>query len=465
MLTLILGLVILIILAIFILNIRLGLLMFYLTGVSFQYLYKVDIGPLTALDVVGMGIPVLFLSGLVIGDMKTKDLFSTLARNKIVVYFSYLIAIMLFTGVLFPEVLYPSHIGPEPLPRIADWFKLFNMVVVLFVVSSVFTSEKQIDLLVNCMLVSLIVPGAYFTWENLTGHATWTSEGAYAQAAAGFHHPGVIAEALMFQYPLSLFKYFRAQNPRHRLFWMSVSIIILVLIYLTYRRGIWLGLFAQGICYLYVYYGRIKHKVLYASLIAGLLVVFPFTPLFSTLMDRFADFGTFFSNIPDVFSSHRYDNLFTGRWKGYRADIFYFTRHQPVINFLLGNGIGGTYYAAKLMGASGGGHNNYLILLIDFGMICFLLYGGFVLMLFRNLLQSLHSANSFLSQYSRMLLAILGSYLVLGCVTHSLYDNASNWLVWALVGAYIGLINRRRQEMLLRQEENGPGRRQRKAVM
>lgn len=434
-----LAVILLAIIAFFLFRVRTGVLVLFAVGISIQYLERIIVGSFTALDLAGIGIPCLLVCGLLISR---KNIIREFNKDKIIKNYCGLLILLLLSGVILTGLLYPSHSSLNFVERLGTWCKLLNGFVILLVVSSLFTDEKRINTMLNCMLLSLVIPGAIFIWQIASGNTVVSNRVGYHFADAFFNRPGVFAYYLLFCFPIALFKYSQSRRRKEMYFWILIILSFLVLLYLTYRRGVWLGLFAQLFAYFFLLQ-KAKHKLIYGCLFSVIAISLLFTQVSSTFEDRFSDISTYYDNISEAFETDRYNDLFSGRWGFFRANLLYLVK-QPITNLIVGNGIGATHYASEEMGTSGGGHNIYLILLIDFGIISLLAYIFFHLTLFSKLLCSLTSTSPFVRGYSRSLISLIVSYLVMGMVTHVLYGNATNWLLWGLIGALIGLLTNKK---------------------
>lgn len=437
------------IVSLFLLNIRVAVLAVFGVGISINYLYKIDLGPVNAFEIAGVGIPFLLVSGLVFSG---KNIGYELNKDNVIRFFGYLLLYFLFSGVIFTGILYPSHTFFPWIERFTAWFKFLTGFIILLMVSSLFTEEEQINRLLSCILVSVIVPGAVFAWQIVTGNTYFSQRVGYSFADAYFHHPGLFAYYMLVCFPISLFKYIQAQNLRERVLWAVVMLLFLTMIFFTYRRGVWLGLLVQLATYFFILQ-NIKYKMLYGYLFIFIVILLSFTQVPSTFEDRFSDFSTFYEHIPVAFETNRYDDLFSGRWGFFKANAEYLVK-QPVLNLILGNGIGAMSYASDEMGESGGGHNIYLILLVEFGLVSFLLYLLFMRAVFSKLMRALKTLSPFGSQYTKIVIAMFAGYLVVGMVTHVFYEVNANWVFWGMIGALLGLLGRRTKDDLAM--ENNP---------
>ena len=291
------------------------------------------------------------------------------------------------------------------------------------------------------MLFCLVVPGVFGFWEILNGTTKIHGTAGYPMPWAFFHHPGVVAYGFVCLLPVALFKHSEAVGFISKTFWTVSATLMVIFLYFTYRRTVWVGLIVQLFMWFFLFQKN-KHRFIYSFLGALLCIgIFIFgTQSNISFVNRLGDIATFFNNIPDVFTSDRFNFLFTGRWGFFRGYLIYIA-NQPVINMILGNGVGSTAFASwSALQTEGGGHNCYAILFIEFGLLSFILYFTVVFFLYLKSFKLLRSKDSFNRQYAKLFMTLLTSYLVMGLGTHIFYELTSGiWVFWGLGGALLGL--------------------------
>lgn len=429
--------VLLLMVGVFLFKIEMAILLFFAAGLSIQYFEKIRLGPFSALDFVGMAIPLLLFLGLLI-NKKTNTPHEFSKDITVPIYFCLCILIFL-TGILFASAFYPKRSPFALSEQIGFAGKFFNGFIVLWVVSAFFKDKSKLNKLLSCMLFCLLVPGAIGFWEIITGSARPHGAGIYPMPWAFFHHPGVIAFGFVVLFPVALFKHSEASDSKSKAFWASVVILMLIFLYFTYRRVVWIGLMAQLLTWLILLH-KTKYRLIYAYLGALFFILLEGAQSTFSLEDRLGDIVTFFGHLPEAFTSNRYDFLFTGRWGFFRGNLIYLA-NQPIMNLIFGNGVGSTAYASwSAARVAGGGHNCYFILLIEFGLICFIMYMLLVLILLWKSFRMLHSSDTFIRQYSKLFISLLVSYMVMGLGTHIFYELTSGiWIFWGLAGGVVAL--------------------------
>jgi len=419
-----------------------GIMLFFAAGVSIQYLEHVNVGSYTALDFVGILLPLALVAGLVLGR---KGILSQLLKDKVhVLFFCFLICTFL-TGVVFSWLLYPDNSALGFMGRVQKWAKFFNGFIIFVAASSIIKSVGKAATLLNCVLLSVAVPAFIFIFQIFSGqtHGAWG--GQYQVAMAGFHHPNVISYAMAFVLPIALFRYENASDSKSGLFWVGIVSILLILISLTFRRTVWVGVFVQVIVW-YCLSKKGKSKLAFAYLGILFVLMIAITHVDSidktlgVVKQRFTDVEVLAgSDLSNVLETSQYDKLMSGRVGRFRANINYFLE-QSIITFVFGNGIGATNYIGRLAGAGGGEHNIYLILLVDFGLIGFILYITLFVLLFLQAWAIMQSKVRFLANYGKLFIILLFSYAVFGMGTHVFYFLTTGiWMFYALAGCLAGL--------------------------
>lgn len=424
---------------------EIAIYVFFAAGLSIQYFELITFGNVSTLDIVGIGIPFLLFISLFFD--KKKNTIREFTKDITIPLYFCLCTIVFLDGILLSNAFYPERTPYDFYEQFGFVGKYFNGFFVLWIVSAFCDDKTKVNRMLSCMLFCLVIPGAIGCWEILTGTTRIHGTVGYPMPWAFFHHPGVIAYGFITLLPVALFKRSLASGFKSKTFWTSVAILMIVFIYFTYRRTVWLGLIIQLFMW-FLLFQKTKYKFINSYLTTLLLIaVFIFGTLLTfSFQDRLGDIATFFNNIPAVFTSDQYNYLFTGRWEFFRGYLIYIT-NQPVINMILGNGVGSTAYAAwSAAQSAGGAHNCYAILLIEFGLISLILYMVVAFFLYWKSLRLLRSNDSFNRQYAKFFMTLLTSYLVMGLGTHIFYELTSGvWIFWGIVAGL--LVLSRQQKM------------------
>jgi hypothetical protein len=430
-------------------KINFGLKIFLVSSLCLQYLEKFNFGFVSALDVIGVAVPFLLLCGFVI---KGNDPLISFKKDKVgVIFFLFILSTLLF-GAIFSYFIVPSHSDIGLMGRIQRWGKLLNGFIVYFVLTGLTTDFERANRFLYCIVLAIIIPSMVMVYQLCIGETVSRWQGAYQIARAGFHHGNVLAYALVFSFPISVYNYMKSKMRSDRMVWLSAAVIIVVLIFLTYRRTVWVGLVVQFF-FLYLLAEKHRTRMLFGYATFVSVLAFSALDVVPVLAERFSDIVVFFSNFPEVFTSDRYDYLFSGRWSFFRANLLYIFK-QGIYSLAFGNGVGSTHYASALGGASGGDHNSYLILLIDFGLISLSLFIALIYGLFRRARLLSKSGNVESTRYGKLFLVILGSYLAMSAATHLLYFLTSGiWIFFSIAGMMSGIFLNM-QEHTVKSEHN-----------
>jgi hypothetical protein len=436
------GFFILPLLFIFLFKVDIGLMIFLAVAVCLQYLERFSFGFASALDLVGASIPMLLLFGLII---KGEDPIAAIKKDKVAAIFLLFILCTLLFGAIFSYFIVPYHSNVGLMGRIQRWGKFLNGFIIYFVAVVLTTSIKRANAFLNCILLSIIIPSMVMIYQLCIGqtHSRW--QGAYEISRAGFHHGNVISYALVFCFPIAVYNMIKTKSSRDKLLWLFVAVTVIVLIFFTYRRTVWVGLMVQFVgFYIFAEKGRTRILLGY-GVFAGVVALF-MVEIYPVFLERFSEVLVFFSSIPNVFTSDKFDYLFSGRWGLFRV-YFSFISKEGLYSLIFGNGVGSTHYAAYLGGKSIGGHNSYLILLLDYGLISLSLFTALLLMLFRRarLFARLSDVDS--SRYGKFFLIVLASYIVMSLATHLIYFLTSGiWIFFSIAGMLSGIYLNMAQE-------------------
>jgi hypothetical protein len=283
-----------------------------------------------------------------------------------------------------------------------------------------------------------LIPGCLAFYQILSGRTIGFWGGKYLVPDSFFHHPGVIAYAAAIVLPIIFYKIRVAEKLRPRIIWAAATGACLILIYLTFRRTVWLGVLVQIVTWL-LFSQKGFGKFGYLALLVFPVAILMPLGYFNVFGERFGDIIVFWQNFPEVFESRSFDHLFSGRWGFFRANLAYFFE-QNSINMLIGNGIGSMAYVSHSRGVAGGGHNTYLILLIEFGLINTLLYLTLILLVLFKASALRKSDDKTVREFANIAITIIAGYMTMGLGKHLFYElTAGIWMFWMVSGCVVGL--------------------------
>jgi len=406
----------------FVLNIEKGIIVFFLASQSIQYLEKAHLGDYSALEIYGGCVPIIF--SIALSTIKREKLLDIFRDRIIQIYFIFIIVSFLFNVFLAESSLIPQS------ERIGLWLKFVNGFVILVVVSSVFKNTKQFNLLMYAMLLSMTIPCSMALWQIISENTVYLWHGRYHVADAFLSHPGVFAYGLGLLFPVTLFMTSLPGSKRRQLFWIAVTCFQIILIYLTYRRNVWIGITIQLLVW-----GALNKmwRLATISSLVFLLLLVCFNIDLYVFEERFNDLYVFIANLgdSDLLYSNHYDRLMSGRVGIVKANITAFIE-SDWLHRLIGHGFGQADINpfSPILGLKGS-HNIYLSLVVDCGIIGLFLYLALLGLILKRAWGLLSSSNLYIKNFSKSYIALIASYLVMGMATHLFHKLTTGvWLFW-----------------------------------
>ena len=416
-----LGFTIVVVSLFFFMKTKVALLIFLVFSISIQYLERVHIGILSGLDLVGIVLPILFLSSIILRQYNLDRLD--------IIFLAFLI-------LTIPAALTNTE-TLSLLERFGCWAKFLNGLVVMMAIKQNVKSFEDIKKLINAILIAAIPMCLIATYQLMhlqKIHFMMSSK--QNNIDAFFHHRGLLAFALVTIFPLLLFRSSQSISKK-KFLWYICILLFTILLYFTYLRVAWIGLAVEVL----VWNILRKNGRLLIGLAIALILILLLTPIGNNIKGALEDIPLFFSHLRQgILTNPTYDDLFTGRWGIFMVNINAFFS-QGAVQMFIGNGIGSTiFFYSQATGISIGHHNNYLILLLDMGLIGFILYISMIIMLFRIGWRLVKVGESWIRIYSISYLSFLISYILMGLGNHLFYHLTTGiWIFWILAGVTIAL--------------------------
>ncbi len=409
-----------------VLKLDLALQALFLLIVPLNWLSLMHIGPLSALDLAAIGIPLILL---VKTFFSGKNILYEFNKDPTIQLFYIMIFLLLLSGLL------PIRNVPINYEKaIQDWAKFATGFLIFFIFSTNITSIEKADRLISIIPFSLFLPIIIFFWQLLTGiDCVKIHHGMHIVPNAYFNNPHIIAYAIAVIIPAVYYNILTSRNNIKKTFWITTFCLMLLVAFFSYARTAWLGILSELIMIILV---SSRKKV---TIPIFVLLVLIFSPLiYKIFASNLEDIYTFVTHIKDAFYTNRYDYLFSGRWLIFRRSLIgIYSGH--ILNILFGYGIGGTGFLTAGL-SYGSGHNTYITLLCDFGLVNTILYIVLISLLFFKAYKLSRVSELYISSIGKMGLILIAGYLVTGFGTHFIYFLISGiWIYWSLCGIVLGL--------------------------
>ncbi len=408
---------------------------FCIVSLLIQWLYVVKFKELSGIDIMAIIFPLSLLIKLFFTRRDSIKLRKSFTDGFVILYY-FLLLSLLICG--FIPLALGNHTKAS-LDAVTAWAKFSSGFIMFFVFSSYITDKQKVEKVFFSLPFTLLLPGIYFFWQVITGDLTLMAKRLIP--TAGFQNPHIITYAIVMILPTVMFKISLARDSIVRIRWFIIFIIMLIITYYSYARTGWLAVTTELTIIILLH----KNKKIKFFIIAMLLVCLPsfyFLGLLNTALDKLADVYYFLLHIDKVWNSNSQEilGLFTGRWGIWRADIKEFL-HSNLLEILLGRGIGSAAFIAQKSGIYvAEAHNAYIILLIDFGLINFLLFLFLIFLMIIRAIRMIRSSDNFYMNIGKIWIVLIFGYSVLGMGTHIFYKLVTGvWLFWAICGICNGV--------------------------
>jgi hypothetical protein len=331
----------------------------------------------------------------------------------------------------------PLFLTQNIVSGFTSWLRLLQTILILnMVVLIILKDEGKLykdKVLIICwmMLISLIIPYILFLRNFIQG--THIVMGGYIRYSDFGSYANLFSYYLFTAFPVSLFLYSISQKRSGKIFWFFIMLIMLLTIYKTYTRNVWIG---TAIIILAWNLLRKNLKVVFP-----ILILFVIKVLFdSNIHDRFSEISEIFSsdslsNLDPKLLSHR-----VSIWVG---NLDYFFYKSTFLEKLFGNGFDVNdkilrFVGPNRIGASIEEHNNFLTLLMNTGICGLFLYYFFIFMLFRESFKLLRrTKDMYLKNLAQVFISILFAYVIMGLFTHMIWKIHYQYYFASLAGLIV----------------------------
>jgi hypothetical protein len=295
-------------------------------------------------------------------------------------------------------------------------FLVLNLTV-LIIVKAGEAYKRKINMLCWGVILSIVLPYVLFTYNYING-ITVVYKGVVRYFTYGTYE-NEFSYYMLAIFPYCLFLYSIADRSSKKIAWLISLLIMLYTIYINNTRNVWIGVSVILLVWAVV---KKQYKVLFILLLLGALIV-AFTPNVAHRMNDvvdvldvilYSDKG-FFEWDPTLM------NRRIGLWQN---NLRYFLDESSYVEKLVGNGV--ENLKKNIVRVISGGarrgddeHNNYLILLMNTGLIGTTLYFVFFFKLFHESFKLLKETNDkYFKSIASIYIPVLCSYIVCGMGTH-----------------------------------------------
>lgn len=371
------------------------------------FLYKYGFGGLSISQIVGGLFSVLVMIYFVVNRFKV----FALGINKIFGVF------MLFS--FFPVFLNNDFVyGFGYWLRWLQGFLVFNLTIIILINAGAEEYKKKFNIICWSVILSMVLPYVLFLYNYIEG-ITIVFKGTVRYFTYGSRE-NEFSYYLLAIFPYCLFLYSVADRGFKRIGWLTFLPIMMWTIYVNNTRTVWIGV--SVILLLWAFFKK-QYKIVFSVclLATGLVLFNPKVahrlediPVVINLLN--SDKG-FFEWAPELM------NRRIGLWQ---SNLHYFIDKSSYIEKLVGNGNENLRKGVVRViqgGAIRGDdeHNNYLILLMNTGIIGVCSYLIYLFKLFQESFKLLkNTRDNYLKNLAALYIPVICSYIVVGFGTHLL---------------------------------------------
>lgn len=331
--------------------------------------------------------------------------------------------------------IFSVFLSKDPFSGFTYWLKLlqgflfFNMAILLILKAGDDLYRTRIKTICWCIIFALVIPYIFFLKNLIQGvHIVMGGYERYSTIGA---YTNLFSYYLLSVFPFCLFLYSITSEKSKKTVWMIFIVLIILTIYKTYTRNVWLG-----IAVLLFIWNLIRKRIkLTFALIVFVILAIAFNP---TVQDRLKDAymalhsNSFFSMDPKLMS-HR-----IGIWQ---SKIGYFLNESTFLQKILGNGFDvKTEKTIEYITFSIPEHNNYLTLLIATGIFGLILYYSYILNLLIKGFKLLRRAKANYPKYAaEIFIPVVFAYIVISFFTHIVWNMNFQYYFSTLAGIVVGI--------------------------
>jgi len=367
---------------------------------------------------IGIFIIILFMSYFIISGY---NIFR-LGINKIYLTF------MLFA-------IFPIFFSQNLVSGLRDWLKLllpffiFNMTILIVRQADGKLYKERLIIICWVTIAALFIPFVLFLKNYTQGISV--EMGGYARYATLGASTNVFSYYLLTVFPVCLFLYSISQKKPVKIFWLVFMAIMLLTVYKTYTRNVWIGV----AIIIFTWYLFRKN---YKPILIALILVITMIMFNHEMQDRFSEISGIYSNI-DI---SRFDyKIMSNRGAIWFSNIDYFLHKSTFVEKLLGNGFDvktRIEIVNRNLKESLPEHNNYLSLLMNTGICGLIIYNIYILKLFQESFKLLRNTKeTYLKNLAQIFISILCAYVIISFFTHMIWKFEYQYYFSALGGIIV----------------------------
>lgn len=341
--------------------------------------------------------------------------------------------------VFISLAVFPIFFTQNLIDGFADWLKLLQIILVLNMtilvvknseVESIKNYKEKVNKICWCIVIALCIPYIMYlknliqgNYIVLSGYVRYATFGSYANEFSYY---------LLAAFPIFLFFYSVSLKRSTKIFWFVLMVIMLITIYKTYTRNVWIGIAVLILVWNLL---RKNFKFIFLVLIV-LMIIGSFS---SEIRERFSD-------ISEILESKSVSNidpkLLSGRVNRWGSNIKYFISESTFVEKLFGNGFDVhsrvVIFADDFSDSAAPEHNNYLTLLMNTGILGLCTYCLYIFVLFKESFKLLRRTHDiYFKNFAQVFISILSSYVIVSVFTHMIWKTNYQFFFAALSGIVI----------------------------
>jgi len=336
-------------------------------------------------------------------------------------------------GIFLFFAIFPIFFTQNLTFGFASWLKLlqgfvvFNMTIFLILRGGRELYQQKANRICWSIIIATVVPYILFIKNAVQG--SYIISGGYARYADIGAYPNVFSYYLLAVFPVCLFQYSMAVKEKEKNIWRILMAFMLVTIYMTYTRNVWIGITVLLIVW---YLLRKKHLIVF-SIIAFCSTAIVFSSdVQRRLNDLYLIFQTknFFDLDPTLLSSR------VGIWQ---TNLNYFIAKSTFTEKFFGNGFDiADRVAVTFLNQSIPEHSTYLTFLMATGVCGVFMYYSYIFELFREAFKLFRRAKEkYLKNLASIFIAFLFSYVITCAATHMMAKINFQYYFSALAGLVV----------------------------